>query len=44
MTSVAREGDGTSGLDCFRRRMAWHFCQAHGARQRVVSAHRVGAT
>jgi lipoyl(octanoyl) transferase len=42
MTSVAAEaaGDGPH-LPCFRKRMAWRFAQAHGRRQRLVSAARL---
>ncbi len=29
-------------LDCFRRRVAYAFCQAHGRRQRLVSPARLG--
>jgi len=42
MTSLARERAG-DGLACFRKRMAHAFCAAHGARQRLVSAYRIGA-
>jgi lipoate-protein ligase B len=43
MTSVARElANRTSGLPCFRRRVAYRFCEAHGRRQRLVSARRLG--
>jgi lipoate-protein ligase B len=42
MTSLARElgGDGAR-LPCFRRRMAYAFAQAFGARQRLVSRERL---
>jgi lipoyl(octanoyl) transferase len=30
------------GVGCFRKRVAYAFCQAHGRRQRLVSAHRLG--
>ena len=38
MTSLAAEtrGDGER-LACFRKRMAYAFCEAHGARQRLVT-------
>jgi len=44
MTSVANESAaGTStGMACFRRRMAFHFAAAHGRRQRLVSPWRLG--
>ncbi len=48
MTSIARESPGACGpvsapsLTCFRRRMAYSFCEAHGRRQRLVSARRLG--
>jgi len=48
MTSIARESDGACGasggpsLACFRRRMAHSLCQAHGRRQRLVTARRLG--
>jgi lipoate-protein ligase B len=43
MTSLERElGPGsTTGLPCARRRVAFHFCEAHGRRQRLVSPHRL---
>jgi lipoyl(octanoyl) transferase len=31
-----------SGVACMRKRMAFHFCQAHGRRQRLVSSRRLG--
>jgi lipoyl(octanoyl) transferase len=31
-----------SGVPCFRKRMAFHFAQAHGQRQRLVSPWRLG--
>jgi lipoyl(octanoyl) transferase len=39
MTSIARElrPDRTTSLACFRRRMAHHFCQTFGRRQRLVA-------
>ncbi len=44
MTSLARERapERTSGLHCFRKRVAYQFCQAHGRRQRLVSLRRLG--
>jgi len=43
MTSLAAETGGTGeGLACFRKRMAYAFCEAHGARQRLVSRARLG--
>jgi hypothetical protein len=43
MTSLAAETGGAGeGLQCFRRRMAHAFCRAHGRRQRLVSAARLG--
>jgi lipoate-protein ligase B len=43
MTSTAAETAGAAeGLACFRKRMAHAFCETHGRRQRLVSAHRLG--
>ena len=51
MTSLAgelahRPAPGGSGcgalLRCFRRRMAFSFCELHGRRQRLVGAHALG--
>jgi hypothetical protein len=53
MTSVAHElasenpqhanyDSAAPGLACFRKEMAYRFCQAHGRRQRLVSATRLG--
>jgi lipoyl(octanoyl) transferase len=44
MTSIAHELDTAHapGLPCFRKEMAYRFCQAHGRRQRLVSARRLG--
>jgi lipoyl(octanoyl) transferase len=43
MTSIALETPGAGeSLACFRGRMAHAFCQAHGRRQRLVSAGRLG--
>jgi lipoyl(octanoyl) transferase len=33
---------GSTGIPCVRRRMAFHFCEAHGRRQRLVSPGRLG--
>jgi lipoate-protein ligase B len=45
MTSVATEagetGMGGRRIPCFRKRMAWRFAEAHGARQRLVSRARL---
>jgi lipoyl(octanoyl) transferase len=42
MTSVAAESAGAPPfLPCFRKRMAWRFAEAHGARQRLVSRARL---
>jgi lipoate-protein ligase B len=43
MTSIAHELDNahTPGLPCFRKEMAYRFCEAHGKRQRLVSARRL---
>jgi lipoate-protein ligase B len=44
MTSVAAESAGSPPfLPCFRKRMAWRFAEAHGARQRLVSPARLEA-
>jgi lipoyl(octanoyl) transferase len=44
MTSLADEAaDDGRRLPCFRKRMAWRFAEAHGARQRLVSAARLEA-
>jgi lipoyl(octanoyl) transferase len=44
MTSIARElgAERARGLPCFRKEMAYRFCEAHGRRQRLVSAARLG--
>jgi lipoyl(octanoyl) transferase len=44
MTSLAREltPARSTGIGCMRRRIAYRFCQAHGRRQRLVSARRLG--
>jgi lipoyl(octanoyl) transferase len=44
MTSLARElgAARAPGLACFRKEMAYRFCEAHRRRQRLVSAARLG--
>jgi lipoyl(octanoyl) transferase len=43
MTSLAAETAGAGErLPCFRKRIAHAFCRAHGARQRLVTAQRLG--
>jgi lipoyl(octanoyl) transferase len=44
MTSLAAElgPGGAPGIGCFRKEMAYRFCEAHGRRQRLVSPHRLG--
>lgn len=44
MTSLAAElgADAAPAVACFRKEMAYRFCQAHGRRQRLVSARRLG--
>ena len=43
MSSLALETGGTAeGLPCFRKRMAFSFCRAHGRRQRILGASRLG--
>jgi lipoyl(octanoyl) transferase len=41
MTSVTAEAGERRTLDCFRRRAAYRFAQAHGRRQRLVSPQRL---
>jgi len=41
MTSIAAETGGTPDGACFRKRMAHHFSQAVGRRQRLVGRHRL---
>ena len=41
MTSVARETGRVDCMDCFRKRIAFEFAQAIGARQRIVSPARL---
>ncbi len=44
MTSVAAEAsDRGPHMDCFRKRMAWRFAEAHGSRQRLMSRARLEA-
>jgi lipoate-protein ligase B len=44
MTSLALElaPQRSTGMACMRRRVAFQFCEAHGRRQRLVSARRLG--
>ena len=44
MTSIAAElGAGAApGVACFRKEIAYRFCEAHGRRQRLVSPARLG--
>jgi lipoyl(octanoyl) transferase len=44
MTSIAQELGAAQapGLACFRKEMAYRFCEAHGRRQRLVSAAHLG--
>jgi lipoate-protein ligase B len=44
MTSLAAElpSGHTSGMACFRKRIAYQFCVAHGRRQRLVTPRRLG--
>jgi lipoyl(octanoyl) transferase len=41
MTSLHAEGID-EGIACFRKRMAFRFCEAFGRRQRLVTAARLG--
>ena len=41
MTSVSRETRRAGVLPCFRKRLAWRFCEAFGRRQRLVSGARL---
>ena len=41
MTSVSRETRRAGVMPCFRKRMAWRFCEAFGRRQRLVSGARL---
>jgi lipoyl(octanoyl) transferase len=41
MTSLQAEGVA-EGLACFRKRMAYRFCEAFGRRQRLVTPGRLG--
>jgi lipoyl(octanoyl) transferase len=40
--STTRPVGKNVGVQCFRREMAYRFCLAHGRRQRLVSARRLG--
>ena len=44
MTSIAAElgASAAPGVACFRKEIAYRFCEAHGRRQRLVSATRLG--
>jgi lipoyl(octanoyl) transferase len=44
MTSLARElgPERAPGLRCFRKRVAYRLCEAHGRRQRLVTPRRLG--
>jgi len=44
MTSLAAElsASDAPGVACFRKEIAYRFCQAHGRRQRLVSPRRLG--
>jgi len=43
MTSLHAETDGAGeGLACFRKRIAYAFCAAHGRRQRLLTPYRLG--
>jgi lipoyl(octanoyl) transferase len=45
MTSLAVElGADAPGVACFRKEIAYRFCEAHGRRQRLVSPQRLGVT
>jgi lipoyl(octanoyl) transferase len=41
MTSVTAEADERRGIDCFRRRAAFRFAEAHGRKQRLVTPARL---
>jgi len=41
MTSVLKETGRTGATPCFRKRTAWHFAEAFGLRQRLVSPARL---
>ena len=41
MTSIALETGRAAGLDCFRKRVAHAYAQAHGLRQRIVTRQRL---
>jgi hypothetical protein len=44
MTSIAVETGRSGCMDCFRKRIAFEFAQALGARQRLVSRTRLEQT
>ncbi|HTA35643.1 MAG TPA: hypothetical protein VK761_02915, partial [Solirubrobacteraceae bacterium] len=45
MTSLAVElGADAPGVACFRKEIAYRFCEAHGRRQRLISPQRLGVT
>jgi lipoyl(octanoyl) transferase len=41
MTSISLEKQASSSMSCFRKRMAFHFAEAFGLRQRIVSSRQV---
>ena len=41
MTSLYLETGRTGGMSCFRKRVAWRFAEAFGARQRIVTPARL---
>jgi lipoyl(octanoyl) transferase len=41
MTSLYKETNRPGGMDCFRKRIAYRFAQAHGQRQRITSLERL---
>src|SRR4051794_31322918 len=41
MTSLTAEADERRGIDCFRRRAAFRFAEAHGRKQRLVTPARL---
>ena len=43
MTSVSREQGTTGSMSCLRKRMAFHFAERFGLRQRIVSSRRLVA-
>jgi lipoate-protein ligase B len=44
MTSVSKATGRAGAIDCFRKRMAYHFAQAYGMRQRITSLDRLART